>query len=53
MPHGAGSNHIPCAIKLTRNSWIFSDCFFFIAQIGENGANCYAPNKDENAQKGY
>jgi hypothetical protein len=43
----------PCAIKSTRNSWIFSDCFFFIAQIGKNSADSYAPNEDENAQKSY
>lgn len=51
--YGDDSDYIPCTIKLTRNSWIFSDCFFFIAQIGKNSADSYAPNKDENAQKSY
>ena len=49
--YGNDSDYIPCTIKLTRNSWIFSGCFFFIAQIGKNSADSYAPNKDENAQK--
>ena len=52
-PYGDDSDYIPCTIKLTRNSWIFSGCFFFIAQIGKNSADHYAPNKDENTQKGY
>ena len=52
-PHGVDLDYIPCAIKLTRNSWIFSGCFFFNAQIGENCADSYAPNEDENAQKSY
>ena len=47
--YGDDSDYIPCAIKSTRNSWIFSGCFFFIAQIGKNSADSYAPNKDENA----
>ena len=52
-PYGDDSDDIPCAIKLTRNSWIFSGCFFFIAWIGENSANSYAPNEDANAQKSH
>lgn len=52
-PYGDDSDYIPCAIKSTRNSWIFSGCFFFIAQIGKNSADSYASNKDENAQKSY
>ena len=51
--YGDDSDYIPCAIKSTRNSWIFSGCFFFIAQIGKNSADSYASNKDENAQKSY
>ena len=51
--YGDDSDYIPCAIKSTRNSWIFSGCFFFIAQIGKNSADSYAPNKDENAPKSY
>ena len=51
--YGDDSDYIPCAIKLTRNSWILPDCFFFIAQIGKNSADSYAPNEDENAQKSY
>ena len=27
--YGNDSDYIPCTIKLTRNSWIFSGCFFF------------------------
>ena len=52
-PYGGDSDYIPCTIKLTRNSWIFSGCFFFIAQIGKNSADGYAPNENENAQKSY
>ena len=53
MPYGDDSNRIPCVVKQTITSWIFLAISFFVAPIGENGANCYAPNKDENAQKGY
>ena len=49
--YGDDSDYIPYTIKLTRNSQIFSGCFFFIAHIGKNSADGYAPNEDENAQK--
>jgi len=35
--------------KIDEKQLDFFGCFFFIAQIGKNSADGYAPNEDENA----
>ena len=41
----------PLYNKIDEKQLDFSGCFFFIAQIGKNSADGYAPSEDENAQK--
>ena len=43
----------PLYNKIDEKQLDFSGCFFFIAQIGKNSADGYAPSEDENAQKSY